>query len=202
MSDSLVISGHVSINSKVAGLGDDVGSGDIVRLDNKILVLPAKTTSIILNKPVGYVCSRNGQGSSTIYELLPSSLKQLKTVGRLDKDSSGLILLTNDGDLAQKLTHPKYLKAKVYEVVLDKALGKDHASQLSKGLMLEDGLSQLKLKALSQDLRSWQVTMHEGRNRQIRRTFEALGYRIKLLNRVKFGEYSVQGLGVGSWRKI
>ena len=103
--DEAISNGRISVNSKVANIGQDVDEqSDIIKLDGKQIALPATTTVIMLNKPIGYVCSRNAQAkdAKTVYELLPSSLRQLKTIGRLDKDSSGLILLTDDGDMASR----------------------------------------------------------------------------------------------------
>jgi 23S rRNA pseudouridine2605 synthase len=158
----------------------------------------------MLNKPVGYVCSRNGQGSKTVYDLLPPEYQQLKTVGRLDKDSSGLLLLTNDGQLAQELTHPSQQKRKVYEVTLDKPLQPLHRQMISDhGVSLEDGPSKLELERQHDgDDTKWIVTMHEGRNRQIRRTFAALGYEVIQLHRTKFGNYQLGTLQKGKLKAL
>ena len=107
--DQLIANGRVLVDGQTAALGKDIDEAtQLVSLDGKTLALPTSYTTIMLNKPIGYVCSRNAQAkdAKTVYELLPSQLRKLKTVGRLDKDSSGLILLTDDGDFAQKLTHP------------------------------------------------------------------------------------------------
>lgn len=186
----------------------------------------------LLNKPVGYVCSRRRQGQfPTIYELLPPRLKNLKAVGRLDRDSSGLLLFTNDGDFAQRMTHPRYAKTKIYEVELDQPLAPLHQQMIADfGVLLPDGPSQLGLAPLdraeprgshvgqhdsdqpkntsphrtqsSRDRRAWQVTMHEGRNRQIRRTFAALGYTVTRLHRVQFGPYTLGNLPPGAYRAV
>jgi 23S rRNA pseudouridine2605 synthase len=159
-----------------------------------------KTQTILLNKPAGYICSRNGQGGETIYDLLPAELRRLKPVGRLDKDSSGLLLMTNDGDLAQRLTHPSYQKDKVYELSLDKALTPHDWEQITHGgVQLDDGMSAFKLhwQHKNNSVR-WIVTMHQGRNRQIRRTFAALGYQVTRLHRTKFGNYELKKLVPGS----
>lgn len=192
---------RILINNKIAELSDTVTDTDIVSLDHKTLMKPIKLTTIMLNKPVGYVCSKDGQGSKTVYEILPAELQNLKTVGRLDKDSSGLILLTNDGDLAQKLTHPSYQKEKIYEITLDKNLNESDMRLIEQGVELSDGISRLKLKQLA-DHRNWQITMQEGRNRQIRRTFEALGYHVTRLHRTNFGDYSLDNLVLGEFKEI
>jgi len=196
--DKVIAEGRVTINGQPAEPGDDVDGSQFVRLDDELITLDVKTVTIMLNKPVGYVCSRNGQGSSTIYELLPAEYHRLKPVGRLDKDSSGLILLTNDGDLANQLTHPRYAKTKVYNVSLDKDLEPMHQQMISDhGIELEDGNSRLHLEKQDDAGRDWQVTMQEGRNRQIRRTFAALGYEVRALHRVQFGAYELGQLQPG-----
>jgi 23S rRNA pseudouridine2605 synthase len=190
--DSAIGEGRVTVNRQPATPGTDVNDTDTVTLDNKPLALPAETTTIMLNKPAGYVCSRAGQGNQTVYDLLPANMQQLKPVGRLDKDSSGLLLLTNDGDLANQLTHPRYAKEKAYEVTLDKPLANEHKTRLGQGVELDDGPSKLKIDAVNG--RSLKVTMSEGRNRQIRRTFAALGYTVTKLNRIQFGPYRLDQL--------
>ena len=141
--------------------------------------------------------SREGQGSHTSYDILPPEYSQLKPVGRLDKDSSGLLLLTNDGQLAQTLTHPSHHKTKVYEVKLNKPLAPLHRQ------MISDGVSQLELERLKAgDDTAWRVRMHEGRNRQIRRTFLALGYSVNALHRTHFGEYALGDLPSGACKEL
>lgn len=203
--DVVVQSERVKVNGAVAGSGTQVNEAhDTVALDNQTLTLPETATTIIFNKPVDYVCSRNGQGSKTIYELLPGELQNLKTVGRLDKDSSGLILLTNDGALAQKLTHPSFQKIKVYEIKLGGPLKALHRQMIADfGVQLSDGLSRLSLERIKDgDDRAWRVTMHEGRNRQIRRTFASLGYQVAELHRTHFGPYALGNLKSGSYRQV
>ena len=192
--DRLILDSLISVNNHPVEAGYDVQGTDIVTMYGRPLTLPSSTTTVLLNKPVGYVCSRDGQGSKTIYDLLPENLHNLKPVGRLDKDSSGLLLLTNDGDLAQRLTHPKYEKQKVYEVFLDKILTPEDQSSIAEGVTLDDGKSRLGLKLLDEKTNRWQITMHEGRNRQIRRTFEKLGYTVTKLHRTQFGGHTLGSL--------
>ena len=198
--DQAIEAGKVTVNGQQAQPGADIGDSDTVMLNNQPVTLPAETMTIILNKPVGYVCSRDGQGSRTIYDLLPPDLHALKPVGRLDKDSSGLLLLTNDGDLANQLTHPRYNKEKVYEIELDKPLTSEDKTNIEQGVKLDDGLSKLQIKNLQG--KSFTVIMSEGRNRQIRRTFEALSYRITKLHRVEFGDYQLTGLASGTTQAV
>ena len=203
--DQKIIGGHVTINDQPAHLGQSMNDGDQIKLDGRLLTAPAHSTIVMLNKPTGYVCSRNAQadGVKTVYELLPADLTRLKTVGRLDKDSSGLILLTDDGDLAHKLTHPSFAKSKEYIVTLDRPLAPLHQQMVSDfGINLEDGPSRLLLTSLNDDRTKFQVIMHEGRNRQIRRTFASLGYQVIALHRIGFGEYALGDLATGSYKVI
>lgn len=195
--DQAIDDGRVKVNGEIPTSGQDIAATDSVTLDNRILTPPTEVTTIMLNKPVGYVVSRDGQGSQTIYDLLPAEYQSLKPVGRLDKDSSGLLLLTNDGQLAQELTHPKYQKTKIYEIELDKSLQPLHHQMINNiGVQLDDGPSKLQLEKLDND-KTWRVTMAEGRNRQIRRTLAALGYEVTRLRRTQFGPYALGELQLG-----
>lgn len=197
--DSLIQTGRVSLNGQAAQLGSQVQPGDTVALDGKPVTAAAQATTIMLHKPVGYVCSRDGQGSRTVYELLPPGLHQLKPVGRLDKDSSGLLLLTTDGQLAHQLTHPGFQKKKVYTVILNKSLAPTDKTLLEQGIQLDDGPSFLKLKGQSNE---WQVTLYEGRNRQIRRTFTTVGYNVTKLHRTTLGPYRLGNLQSGQFQAV
>ena len=200
--DKLIEQGRVTINNELASIGGQIKPDDEVKLDAKNISLAPTLTTIMINKPVGYVVSRNGQGSSTIYDLLPSEFSILKPVGRLDKDSSGLLLLTNDGQLANSLTHPSNVKLKRYQIELNKALSLADANHITGGVKLSDGLSRLSLSNLSNEQTKLTITMSEGRNRQIRRTFAALGYEVTGLHRTHFGEFNLAKLGKGEWQKI
>jgi 23S rRNA pseudouridine2605 synthase len=191
--DTVIAEGRVLVNGTKPSSGLDISSDDTVLLDGKPLAIDQEKITIMMNKPAGYVVSRNGQGSRTVYNLLPEDLQHLKPVGRLDKQSSGLLLLTNDGDLANELTHPSHQKRKLYEVTLNAPLQPLHRQIIAdKGITLEDGLSKLGLERLhdSND-QEWLINMHEGRNRQIRRTFEAVGYQVSRLHRIEFGSYAL-----------
>lgn len=189
--DQAIQDGRVFVNGERASIATEVTATDVVTLDGTPLTAPASARTILFNKPVGYVVSREGQGSKTIYDLLPPELYQLKPVGRLDKDSSGLLLLTNNGELAHQLTHPSFRKTKIYEVELDAPLEPLHRQMIADmGVQLDDGPSRLGLERLQEgNDRAWRITMHEGRNRQIRRTFSALGYTVTRLHRIQFGQY-------------
>ncbi len=196
--DKLIKNELIRINDTVADHGDNVTNNDEVRLAGKPIKL-LKNTTILLNKPVGYVCSRNGQGSKTIYNLIPKKYHHLKPVGRLDKDSSGLLLLTNDGYLANKLTHPSFQKNKIYNVTLNKKLEDSAKKQINEGVALKDGVSKLHLTEKGSSL---VVSMHEGRNRQIRRTFNQLGYEVTSLHRIQFGTYKLGHLNNGDFIEL
>ena len=203
--DNLIASGRVQVNGKSAILGARISENDEIAVDGKkVDNSPQKYTYLMLNKPEGYVSSRKAQGDAkTLYELLPEKYHALKTVGRLDKNSSGLILLTNDGDFAFSHTHPKFYKIKTYLVDLDKPLEPLHQQEISDfGIHLDDGPSKLFLTKLSDDRLKWQVEMSEGRNRQIRRTFAALGYAVIKLHRVEFGHYKLNNLKPGEFVEV
>lgn len=196
MADKAVLAGRVTVNGMPAEAGSMATETDIIELDGKVLKPLAAPLTIMFHKPVGCVVSREGQGSLTIYDLLPDEYRLLKPIGRLDKNTSGLLLLTNDGQLANELTHPRYAKTKIYEVTLGKPLAPLHRQMINDhGINLEDGNSQLSLERLFDgDDTRWRIIMHEGRNRQIRRTFESLSYYVAALHRTNFGNYNLGDL--------
>lgn len=201
--DELIEQGKILVNGDRAVLGRQISQSDIVLYNSQELHIQPKKL-ILLHKPVGYLCSRASQGGvPTIYELLPTSLHHLKPVGRLDKDSSGLILLTNDGDFAHQMTHPSFYKIKRYLVTLDQPLQPLHRQMINDfGVQLPDGPSRLTLERQHDgDDRRWIIQMSEGRNRQIRRTFAALGYTVKKLHRTDFGNYSLGGMKRGEFQE-
>lgn len=206
--DDSIAKGRVTINGVTAELGARVARGvDIVTYDKKPLATEqTEFIYLMLNKPAGYVCSRRQQGDvPTIYELLPPESHQLKPVGRLDKDSSGLLLLTNDGDFAHQMTHPSFQKNKIYYATLNKPLEPLHQQMIhDRGIQLDDGNSQLSVSSTTDTpeekqypTHTYRVEMHEGRNRQIRRTFNALGYEVVGLHRTAFGKYALHELRAG-----
>ncbi len=199
--DELIEKGKIIVDGQPARLGQQISEVNRVSYNGNFLKIQYKKL-IALNKPVCYLCSRASQGGiPTIYELLPKSLHHLKPVGRLDKDSSGLILLTNDGDFAHQMTHPSFYKIKRYLVTLDQPLQPLHRQMINDfGVQLPDGPSRLTLERQHEgDEHRWIVQMSEGRNRQIRRTFAALGYTVTKLHRTDFGSYSLGSLKKGQW---
>lgn len=203
--DDYIERGYVKVNGIVINLGARIDEHDEVIVNGTPLTGNTSFQYLAFHKPNGYVCSRRSQGGlPTIYELLPPEYHHLKTVGRLDFNSSGLILLTNDGDFTYRLTHPKFAKTKVYKVRLDHDLEPLHQQMISDyGVQLEDGTSKMMLERLSDtDRLDWQVTMSEGRNRQIRRTFASLGYEVKKLHRITFGNYSLGDIKTGQFKIV
>ena len=209
--DDAIAAGRVTIDGQKATLGARLEFEKIDKMPKVCYngnIVPSETDFLYLafNKPVGYVCSRHAQGSApTLYEILPKEYQKLKSVGRLDKDSSGLILLTNDGDFAFKMTHPKFQKEKQYEVMLDRPLEPLHQQMISDyGVMLDDGPSKFTVirGGSRQDPCSYVVILREGRNRQIRRTFAALGYHVESLHRTTFGPFVLTGLAPGEYELI
>ena len=196
--DDLIAGGQILVNDKTAILGEKIDKNDKICYNGKIVPFDTEFLYLAFHKPIGYVCSRRAQGQApTLYELLPKKYHHLKTVGRLDKDSSGLILLTNDGDFAFQMTHPKFRKNKVYEVSLDRPLEPLHQQMISDyGVEIGDGISQFKI---IKDGSQYLVFLTEGRNRQIRRTFEALGYIVTKLHRIQFGKYELGNLKPGEY---
>ena len=199
--DDLIEHGHVKVNGAKVTLGARFEQGDDITIRNQPLGASVAFEFLALHKPIGYVSSRKQQGETqTIYSLLPEHYHHLKPVGRLDKDSSGLMLLTNDGDFAYQMTHPKFYKTKIYEISLDLPLAPLHQQIIGDhGIQLDDGPSQLVLERVSDDRKDWIVTMHEGRNRQIRRTFNALGYTVTRLHRTDFGHYTIGDIKPGEF---
>jgi len=200
--DKAIEAGSVKLNGKIATPGDQVGDSDSVLLDDRPVKLTQKAQTIMLNKPVGYICSRDGQGNRTVYDLLPDALHHLKLVGRLDKETSGLLLLSSDGDLAQQLTHPRYEKAKTYIIALDRSLSSEEIDKITgEGIDIGDERSSsFELRSIRKNY--YEATLKEGRNRQIRRTFEAINCHVIGLHRTTFGTHTLDTLKPGAFRKI
>lgn len=203
--DDLINAGRVMVDGQTAVIGGRVEPDSDIAVDGKLITKRDAYTYILFHKPVGYICSRRQQGEiETIYQILPEEYHHLKPVGRLDKDSSGALILTDDGDFAQQMTHPSFYKQKTYEISLDRDLEPLHQQMINDfGVQLEDGPSKLTLTRMSDDERtSWQVLMSEGRNRQIRRTFAALGYEVTRLHRTQFGNYALGDIKPGGLLKL
>lgn len=203
--DDLIRQGRVVVDGTPATLGHQINLPANILIDGQPIAYRRDYTYLLFHKPAGYICSRRKQGEvDTIYSLLPQKYHHLKPVGRLDKDSSGLLILTDDGGFAQEMTHPRYYKQKTYEVELDRELEPLHQQMINDfGIQLEDGPSQMTLSRINDtERRSWLVVMSEGRNRQIRRTFAALGYNVTRLHRSQFGNYSLGDISPGQTREF
>jgi len=199
--DAAVEDGRVTINGRTATPGDQVEPEMTVALDGQTIAPRAARTYLALNKPTGYVSSRARQGSDpTVYELLPEQYHHLRTAGRLDRDSSGLMLFSDDGEFIYRHTHPSQNHAKTYEVILSRAFAPTSRERLEHGVMLEDGPSRVRVHEYHG--RHVTVSLSEGRNRQLRRTFGALGYGIEQLHRVAIGDYELGNLKSGHWNEV
>lgn len=196
--DELIQSGRIEVNGQPClNMGTRVTAADAVRLDGK-RVRPTTPLVVALHKPRGFVCSRSDElGRETIYSLLPEKLRKLHHVGRLDLDSEGLLVLTNDGDLSQRLMHPSQSVEKEYLVTADQALQGEHLDQFLEGIHTPEG--KLRAKAIERmSPRRIKVILDHGVKRQIRLMFEALGYRVVKLLRVRVGALWLGDLAVGA----
>ena len=200
--DELVASGRVTINGEVCtDFSRQPQPGDHVKV-NRRLVRVAPALTLMLHKPAGFVCTRKDpHARDTIFALLPANLARLFHVGRLDAKSEGLLLLTSDGDLAQRLTHPRYKVEKEYEVILDRPWDAALTNKLTRGIILDGQRAQiLRLRCISAT--RLRVILRQGINRQIRRMFEAVGYQVKRLLRIRVGELRLGGLPAGEYRTL
>jgi len=200
--EDLVREGRVKVNGQVCtDLSTQIESTDHVRVDQRI-VRPQEFLYLLLNKPVDYLTTRiDDQSRPTIYDLLPPQLPRLAHVGRLDLDSEGLLLLTNDGELALRLTHPRYKLPKEYLVTLDHEFEMEDARKAVRGVFLSEGRAKFD-ELHKMNSRQVKVILTQGIKRQVRRVFAALGYKVKRLQRTKIGPIGVGGLSVGEYRPL
>jgi 23S rRNA pseudouridine2605 synthase len=203
--DTLISAGLVSVNGKIiTELGVKVMPYDEVKFNGE-KVNPEKKVYILLNKPKDYVTTLDDpQGRKTVMELLKGACSErVYPVGRLDRNTTGLLLLTNDGELTKKLTHPKYNKKKIYHVVLEAPAAIEHIEQIISGIELEDGFIKADqvdyVNGLQNEIG---IELHSGRNRIVRRIFEHFGYNIKRLDRVYFAGLTKLNLPRGKWRYL
>ena len=200
--EELIRSGQVTINgSTVSDLATRVQPTDVVKVGNRVLHTAASMT-LILHKPPGFVCTASDtHDRRTIFDLLPSEFPRLFHVGRLDKESEGLLILTNDGTLSLKLTHPRYKVEKEYEVVLDKPFDFEQVDKLLRGIRLQDGWA--KAEAVFRlGANKLKVVLRQGMKRQIRLMFHELGYEVEKLVRVRIGSLRIEGLPPAHWRAL
>lgn len=175
--------------------------GDILRVEGK-RVSPKRTTTVLLKKPKGYVCSKHDElARATIYELLPPKFSHLNHVGRLDRDSEGLLVLTNDGDLANRLTHPSNKVEKEYRVTLTKSVDYAVLKKLVTGVQTPEGYARAK-SARRLSPRRVSIILETGLKRQIREMFKTLGYEVEKLFRIRIGRLTDPDLRPGRWRYL
>lgn len=202
--DELIQKGGVVVNGKVCtNLSQKVTEEDFVKIENK-RVFPKDTTTVLFNKPRGCVCTKNDElGRDTIYEYLPPTLRHLNHVGRLDQDSEGLIVLTNDGDISQTLTHPKLKVEKEYLVTVNQSFDNSILDQFLKGIFIGKGMPRAKAKAVKRlSPRRFLVTLETGLKRQIRLMCKALHLNVVKLVRVRIGMVVGAGLESGRWTEL
>jgi len=204
----LVRAGVVEVNASVTtNVALDVGPDDQVRVRGKEIRAAAGFAILLLNKPAGLVCSRTDpHNPRTIYECVPPALRRrLKPVGRLDKETTGLLLLTDDGALAYRLTHPRYGVEKTYRIVVEGPVSDDKADLLREGVTLDDGPTapaRVRVIRRAAERSEIEITIHEGRNRQVRRMCEAVGLAVRRLERTGYGPLTLGGLKRGETRPL
>jgi 23S rRNA pseudouridine2605 synthase len=203
--DNLILEGRIKVNNSVVReLGLKIKPTDKVQVDNKTIT-SEKKLYLLVNKPRNVICTKSDEkGRKSIMDLLPERFQHLYPVGRLDRNTTGIILMTNDGTLTQNLLHPSKKINKVYKVKVEKQLTQDQMNQMVLGVELEDGESKFnKLSELNEDeFFRYGIEIHSGKNRVIRRMFEAIDNRVLKLDRVMFHTFEKRGIAMGSYREI
>ena len=205
--DELIKSGVVKINKKIAKIGDEVDPyNDLITVEGRPIGLMKKYDYYIMNKPKGCVCTvKDDRGRKTVMDLLPPSAKRLFPVGRLDYDTEGLLLFTNDGDLTFKLTHPRNEVPKTYLVKTEKPVSPDDLNRLRCGVYI-DGVKtkkcNVKLIESTKNGSKLHITITEGKNRQIRKMIQAVKNNVDFLKRIKIGDLTLSGLNRGEVRAL
>lgn len=206
-SDVIIQEGRVTINGKTAKLGDEVTPTDSVAVDGKVLSNQVKFEYYLLNKPKGYVCTVSDEKDrKTVIDLLPAGAGRVFPVGRLDYDTEGLLILTNDGDLAYRLTAPANEIPKTYLVRVEGSVSDVQLNRLRAGVEIERGVVTKKCKVqvieTNKSYTKLHVVLTEGKNREIRKMFETVGKNVDFLKRTKIGELTISGLDRGEVRKL
>jgi 23S rRNA pseudouridine2605 synthase len=206
--DEMILAGRVVVNGeKIEKLGVIIDEkNDQVEVDERLATLPEEDSYVILNKPKGYISSLVDKfNRPTVVDLVRGVRQRVYPVGRLDLDTEGLLLLTNDGELAYRLAHPKFEIKKIYTVTVKGYFPIDLTKKMEVGIQLDDGyFARCKAKFMSahEEISVIQVELTEGKKREIRRLFSALGYQVKHLKRIRFADISCEGMRPGSWRYL
>ncbi len=205
--DALIESGEVMVNGNVVGVGYDVRRGDVVTVSGEIIEEKVGNVYIIMNKPKGYVTTASDdRGRKTVMDLLKEDYGRIYPIGRLDFDTEGLLILTDDGDLCDRLTHPRNEVHKTYQVKTEGKMEDSMISKLIAGVEIEEGLvvKAKKIKILEQQDRAtkMEMTISEGKNRQIRRMLNEVGRDVSFLKRVRIGDLRLAGLSRGQYRLL
>jgi 23S rRNA pseudouridine2605 synthase len=202
--DELIRDGRVRVNGHAGELNTVVGRHDVVEVDGERVARQA-LAYVLLHKPPGVVTTvRDPQGRPTVVGLVPSE-PRVVPVGRLDVDTTGALLLTNDGELAHRLAHPRYGVPKVYEADVVGTLSRAALQALSAGVELDDGVTapaEVRMLSTSRRRSRIELTLHEGRNRQVKRMLEAVGHRVRRLHRSRYAGLDLEGLQEGEWRVL
>ncbi len=206
-SDKLIEEGRVTVNGVRVKAGADVSPTDVVEVDGKILSHKVKYEYYMLNKPKGCVCTvSDDKGRKTVMDLLPSGAGRVFPVGRLDYDTEGMLILTNDGELAYRLTVPKNEIPKTYLVRIEGTITDVQLNRLRAGIEIEKGVVTKKCRVnvikTDKNYTKLHVVLTEGKNREIRKMFEAVGKNVDFLKRIKIGELTLTGLDRGAVRKL
>lgn len=201
----LVKAGKVTVNGKlITEPPFRVNREDVVKVNGKKISVQKNLVYILLNKPKDYITTTDDpDGRKTVMDLIKSATEErVFPVGRLDRNTTGVMLLTNDGELAQRLTHPKYEVKKIYEVRVDQPVTKQQLDTIASGLTLEDGFIQPDAVAYAdaKDKSVIGIEIHSGRNRIVRRIFEQMGFKVKHLDRVMYGIFTKKNVDRGKWR--
>jgi 23S rRNA pseudouridine2605 synthase len=200
--EQLILDGYVEVNGDlIVELATRVTERDHVKVNGK-LVRSESPIAVVINKPKGFICTtRDPEGRRTIYELLPNKFRGLAYVGRLDFQSCGLLILSNSGEFNQRLTHPKHEVEKEYAITLDRGFDRDLTEKLLTGIKLSEGMA--KAERISFESRKrLKIVLKQGLNRQIRRMFSALDYKVKQLERVRIGSFTAPDLSTGEYRVL
>jgi 23S rRNA pseudouridine2605 synthase len=206
--EEMITAGRVAVNGQVViAMGVKIRPGiDRVHVDGKPVQQAPSLRYILLHKPAGYICStKDEKGRRTVLDLVGKLDCRIYPVGRLDYDTSGLLLLTNDGLLTNRLLHPSHQVEKTYLVTIEGLVGKDALRKLQSGILLADGITApatTRIRSSKNNLTLLEITIHEGRNRQVRRMVEAIGHQVVRLKRIRLAFLELKDLRAGEWREL